>query len=708
MRRAVLLLLLAGVPLVGAAQGPTSPAPQGPTLRASVDQVVVDVVVTDAAGQPVSGLTAADFEIVERGRPQAIATFAEVVLPLVRREVALPSPGDIRTNQRAGESRVYVLLLDDANVRLERSPVVQNAARRFLARYVQPGDLVAVLTTTGLGATRQEPTEDLALVDAAIARFAGVMTEAFESASTQRAARAYASRNADPMSTRRTSTTLIDDGSVDVKDDARDEGRERASLTLRTLENVAESLAHIPGRRKTVLFFSEGPLVPVRDTEMLATEARVLAAAARANMAIYALNPTGLDHPTTGDSRGLEGVPGSLDSLATQRSRDLNLGVNGVVVQRRLMAAAVLQNLAGSTGGVATIDQTNLDGALDRIATDSSHYYLLGYAPADAKREGRYRPIEVRLKKPGYKVSARKGYVEADDKALRKAKDKEKGKGGAAGPLADLIRRPVPTAGLPLSAQAIVLPGGRNNVRVVVEVGPQALLRDGGTDGPATALDLVIVPVATGGQVMPAVEGTAPLGVPGIDAATIRERGLRIMQTLTLAPGRYQLRIAARETGRDTTGSVIAEAIVPAADAGLGMSPLVLSSRQAGRIPSATRDAALETALGGRPPTTARAFDTADTVSAYAELIDAGASTVRPVEVSTVIRTAGGRELVRSPQPNANQGVAAGRSFAYVVDLPLKSLAPGRYTLRVEARVAGESAIVARETDFEVRSAAAP
>jgi hypothetical protein len=505
------------------------------------------------------------------------------------------------------------------------------------------------------------------------------------------------------MSTRRTSTTLIDDGSVDVKDDARDEGRERANLTLRTLENVAESLAHVPGRRKAVLFFSEGPLVPLRDSEMLATEARVLAAAARANMAIYALNPTGLDHPTTGDSRGLEGIPGSLDSLASQRSRDLNLGVNSVVVQRRLMAAAVLQNLAASTGGVATIDRTNLDTALERVATDSSHYYLLGYTPDDARREGRYRPIEVRLKKPGYTVSARKGYVEADDKALRKARDK--GKGGASGPLAELIRRPVPTAGLPLSAQAIVLPGGRNNVRVVVEVAPQALLVEGAAPAKDAALDLVIVPVAAGGQVMAAVEGTAALAVPGTDAATIRDRGLRVMQTLTLAPGRYQLRIAARETARGMAGSVIAEAIVPAADAGLGISPLVLSSRQAGRVPSGTRDAALETALGGRPPTTSRTFDTADVLSAYAELIDGGAASVRPVEVSTVIRSAGGRELVRSPQPNANQGVAAGRSFAYVVDLPLKTLAPGRYTLRVEARAAGENAIVARETDFEVRSA---
>jgi hypothetical protein len=204
---------------------------------------------------------------------------------------------------------------------------------------------------------------------------------------------------------------------------------------------------------------------------------------------------------------------------------------------------------------------------------------------------------------------------------------------------------------------------------------------------------------------MPAVEGTATLAVPEGDAATIRERGLRFVQTLTLAPGRYQLRIAARESVRGTAGSVIAEAVVSAADAGLGISPLVIGSRLAGRVPSASRDAALEAALGGRPPTTLRTFEAGDTVSAYAELVDAGATTVRPVDVTTVVRDARGRELVRSPQPDANRGVAAGRSFAYVVDLPLRSLTPGRYTLRVEARASGAPADVFREVGFEVRSA---
>jgi VWFA-related protein len=699
MKRVVLLLLLAGLPLAGAAQ---TPPPQGPTLRASVDQVVVDVVVTDADGAPVLGLTAADFEIRERGAPQAVATFTEVSLPVVRRAPGglPPSPGDVRSNARANDARVYVLVLDDANVALHLTPVVHRAAREFVRRYVQAGDLVAVLTTTGLGVTRQEPTEDLTLVDAAIARFAGQGGDYVSTASQAKLAQARATRNADPMTTRRRSTTLMDDGSVDVNDDAADEGRERARLMLRTLENVASSFAGVPGRRKAIVFYSQGAPIAMRDSEFLDLHSRVLGAAARANATIYALDPNGLDHPTAFDARGLEQPAGSLDPQSLQRSRDMNAAVNGVLVQRRMMAAAMLRTLSEGTGGTATIDKTNLDTALDRIAAESSHYYLLGYVPADAKREGRYREIEVRLKRPGLHVSARKGYVEPDDKARRKAE----GKGAAqAGPLAELIRRPIASAGLPFSVHAVALPGASRNVSVVVEVAPDALTFDARGDERVTTVDLAIVPVGSGGQVFPAVDGHATLTLPAAEADVIATRGVRMVHRLTLAPGRYQLRVAARETARQRTGSVIYDLTVPEASHGLVLSGLMVSSTQAGRIPTSQRDEAIEQALGGRPPTAARVFASDDVLSVYAEAMDAGASAVRDVEITTIVRDGRGRELLRSPQAGANRSVAPGKSFAYAIDLPLKALAPGRYTLRVEARADGLREPIARDVGFEVR-----
>ena len=70
---------------LGAQQQTPPPGPQTPILRASVDQVIVDAVVTDENGGVVPALTAEDFEVFERGQRQAIGTFSEVSLPLVRR-----------------------------------------------------------------------------------------------------------------------------------------------------------------------------------------------------------------------------------------------------------------------------------------------------------------------------------------------------------------------------------------------------------------------------------------------------------------------------------------------------------------------------------------------------------------------------------------------------------------------------------------------
>jgi hypothetical protein len=131
------------------------------------------------------------------------------------------------------------------------------------------------------------------------------------------------------------------------------------------------------------------------------------------------------------------------------------------------------------------------------------------------------------------------------------------------------------------------------------------------------------------------------------------------------------------------------------------MTPIVASASSAIAVPSAYNDPGLLWALGG-PATTARVFAPGDTVSAYVELVDAGATAIRDVDLLTVVRDARGRDVVRSPQPKANAKVAAGQSFAYAVDLPLNALAPGRYVLRIEARASGLPEPLARELAFDI------
>jgi VWFA-related protein len=56
-------------------------------------------------------------------------------------------------------------------------------------------------------------------------------------------------------------------------------------------------------------------------------------------------------------------------------------------------------------------NENNVGRALDTIAVDSGTYYVLGYQPANTTFDGKYRKIEIRVKRPGVKVRARQGYL---------------------------------------------------------------------------------------------------------------------------------------------------------------------------------------------------------------------------------------------------------------------------------------------------------
>ena len=85
-----------------------------PTFRSGITAVQIDALVTDAAGAPVLGLTADDFEILERGKRRDIVSFAAVDLPLPTLSPA-PAPSvesDLQVNTSA-PGRTYVIALDE-------------------------------------------------------------------------------------------------------------------------------------------------------------------------------------------------------------------------------------------------------------------------------------------------------------------------------------------------------------------------------------------------------------------------------------------------------------------------------------------------------------------------------------------------------------------------------------------------------------------
>ena len=118
--------------------------------------------------------------------------------------------------------------------------------------------------------------------------------------------------------------------------------------------------------------------------------------------------------------------------------------------------------LADETGGLAAVNYRNGAPIFDRIVRTTSTYYLLGYYQPDHPRDGRFHSIEVRVKRPDLRVSARKGYGSPKGKTqeeLRRetfARQTRQGAAGtpqASGELREVLNSPMQQSGLTLAVQ---------------------------------------------------------------------------------------------------------------------------------------------------------------------------------------------------------------------------------------------------------------
>ena len=170
-------------------QAPATPTTAGeqPTFRAGVRLATVDAVVTDDKGHHVTELTPADFEVVERGRRQTVrqviyvrtgpgAPLAPTAGGLVAGGAApapappAPGPEAGRSSlpSREGTGRVLAVVVDDLSLSYLSTVNTRTMLTRFVERDVAPGDLVAVLRTSGGAGTLQQFTTDRRLLAAAI------------------------------------------------------------------------------------------------------------------------------------------------------------------------------------------------------------------------------------------------------------------------------------------------------------------------------------------------------------------------------------------------------------------------------------------------------------------------------------------------------------------------------------------------------------
>jgi hypothetical protein len=138
-------ILLPAILLVALHPRAQTPAAR-PLFRGGTDLVQVDVSVLDSKRHPVRGLTAADFTVLEDGRPREIQAFSEVYLPDRVRAEAAPwvrdVASDVVSNQIAEDEGRLVMILLDRSIPLGEPTLVAKRIATAAVSQLGPGDPV--------------------------------------------------------------------------------------------------------------------------------------------------------------------------------------------------------------------------------------------------------------------------------------------------------------------------------------------------------------------------------------------------------------------------------------------------------------------------------------------------------------------------------------------------------------------------------------
>jgi VWFA-related protein len=689
-----LLVLLAGTALT-AGQAPAPPAQpqpptaqQPPTFKVRVDYVEVDAVVTDRQGRIVRDLKKEDFQVLEDGKAQAITNFSMVDIPVEKENRPLfassPIEPDVRTNEKPFDGRVYVMVIDDLHTRFGRSVRVKAAAKQFIERRLGANDLMAIVHTAGPSNANQEFTSNRRLLLAAVDRTQG---RKLDSATVNKTNEYNRTRDI-----RQQGDALNDPEDMERGFNAR--------TTLDTLRNVAEWFGSVHGRRKAILFVSEGIDYDIYDviaqgnsnhqsaSMVLDATRDAIGAATRANVAIYGIDPRGLT------DLGDESIEvGSFPD-------DTSLGVGPGSLQNELrLSQDSLRTLSEETGGFAVVNRNDFSTAFQRIVEDNSSYYVLAYYPPDA-RPGRIHKIDVRVTRPGLTVRARKAYLTPK----KVDAPKTTGNSPSTPELRDALDSPLPVSGLTLHVFVSPFKGAAPNASVLFGVEMRG--RDLKVDPNSKILLSYIAIDATGKVRGGNTDSLTLTNLKPESKARIEQTGLRMLNRLDLPPGKYQLRIAAHDSAGGNVGSVQYDLEVPDyAKVPFSMSGLVLTSASGSALPTVKADEQLKPMLPG-PPIAMRTFPQNDEVALFTEVYDNSGATAHKVDITTTVTTDEGRVMFKTEETRESTDLGGKRGgYGYTTRIPLKDLALGSYVLKVEAKSRlGQTPPVARELQFAVEA----
>lgn len=407
--------------------GGQDPAQPAPTFRAGTSAVVLDVVVRDKKGRPVTDLRPDEIEVVEDGKPVAVQSFS-----LVQGTSGTVTTREAETGQPDPLRRVTLITLVFDALTQNGRDLARRAALTFGTKELPPGQWVSVYRLDQrlyrTQAFTRSPAEIRAAITAATAMGGREAADALVGAPPADtppagAAAGAASRSPGPGAAASADQLAIGAAAGDAGVAAvlermaslvdRAQTEQRGQSSLFPLMSLIKAHGGLEGR-KALVFFSEGLVVPPNLEEAFRA---TISEANRANVSVYAVDARGLD-----SARALESARAALDRSARNSQRQMMTRGNEPVTIEDVMNSenaegalrkdvqGTLQMLAEETGGILVANSNDLGERLGRVSGDLDAYYEVAYAPSTTTYDGRFRKVEVKVKRRGLDVQSRSGY----------------------------------------------------------------------------------------------------------------------------------------------------------------------------------------------------------------------------------------------------------------------------------------------------------
>lgn len=539
---------------------------QEPSVKfsASTNLVVVDVTVRDRSGKIIPNLNKEDFTVLEDGKPQNISVFefqkldtgapplplqapALKNVPIQKKEAVfqVASPGKVQYQDK----RLLVLFFDFSSMQPDEQIRAQQAALKFLGEQMTPADMVAILTLSrGLRVEQDFTNNRDALRDVINSFRIGDMSEY-----------AVAADEADEESGEDTGVAFIaDETEFNIFNTDR---------KLSALESAAKKLALLP-EKKALIYFSSG--ISKTGAENQAQLRSAINAAVRSNVSIYPV-----------DARGLVAmVPGGDASKAAPRGTAIFSGQQQRQERHKFNdQQETLSTLAADTGGKAFLDSNELSLGIVQAQRDLRSYYILGYYSANPAEDGRFRRIQVRLTgQPQARLSYRPGYFARKQFGKFTSEDKEQ-------QLQEALSMGDPFTDLRLAMEVDYFRLTENLYFVPVSLkipGSAVSLKKKGASE-VTEFDFVGQILDDRRKLAGSVRDGIRIKLGEADAAQLAHRTFQYDTGFTLRPGKYRIKVLARDNSSGKMGTFEMRFEVPdlsLADESLKLSSVVWSSQR--------------------------------------------------------------------------------------------------------------------------------